>query len=207
MNDALVSDILDRYLYYGDVQRLAKDRGIPVSWSKARLIEALLTSGRFDPADAIAFLNLRDLRRLCREWRLPIEGGRDDLAETVLKAIWGESEPTPPKMKSRPEARAVGAGTFQSKIEMLRVTERAPESPRTSEPPSSRVHPDPVGPWAVVGIVSTVGVAAFLYWAIGRFGFLWGGVLSVAVATVLAVVLLSTSHLWIRTVARLVKRG
>lgn len=195
MNQALVDEILDQYLYYEDIQQLAKDRGIPVSWNKTKLINALLASGRFDSADAVAFLNLRELRRLCREWRLPSEGSRDELANTVLRAIRSEPGPIAPEKESGSESRANGHGMFKSGISTLRVTE--PQSPRT--------HPDSTGPWAVVTIISAVGLTAVFYWATGSFGFRCGTILSLAIVAILAVVLLTTSHKWVRLVGRLVR--
>ncbi|MGP8075649.1 MAG: hypothetical protein ACLP8Y_02790 [Thermoplasmata archaeon] len=182
----LISDILDRYLYKEDVQQLARERGLSASGSKDEIIDGLVDSGRFDPADAVAYLNVRQLRRLCREYRLPEEGDRTQLVETVLEAIWDELEP--PSAARRPRRK------------------KAPATAKPSEPGStqgiSRVHPDTSGPWTVVGIVATGCLAALIYLAIAELGLEWGIVASVLAVLATGAGLFLTSHRWMPRLAR-----
>jgi hypothetical protein len=98
----LLYDILDRYLYKENVQDLARERGLPTSWHKDEIIEALLNSGRFAPAEALEYLNVREFRRLCREYRLDSTGSRDELFTRVLDAVWKEErQSTPTRDPSR----------------------------------------------------------------------------------------------------------
>ncbi|HZY92564.1 MAG TPA: hypothetical protein VFG07_07345 [Thermoplasmata archaeon] len=85
---SLAYDVLDRYLYKEDVQQLARDRGLPTNRPKDELIATLLGSGRFVPAEALRYLNKRELRQICREYLLPDEGGREVLFRRVLAAIF-----------------------------------------------------------------------------------------------------------------------
>jgi uncharacterized membrane protein (GlpM family) len=93
---SLAFDILDRFLYKEDVQQLARDRGLPTNRPKDELIALLLQSGRFVPAEALRYLNKRELRQLCQEYLLPDDGDREVLFRRVLAAIFAGERSAPP---------------------------------------------------------------------------------------------------------------
>jgi hypothetical protein len=165
----LVEDVLFRYLYKEDIEELARERGLPVTGTKEELVDELLWSDRFDPDDALAYLNLSELRRLCREYRLPSGGNRNTLLGHIHDAIEQDRQPV-----VRRNVRGNG---------------RAPST--------TRPHPDSTGPWAVAGIVTFAVVAAFSYWATASLGLIVGGVVSIVLAVGIALALLLTSHRWI----------
>jgi hypothetical protein len=100
---SLAYDILDRYLYKEDVQQLARDRGLPTNRPKDELIALLLASGRFVPAEALRYLNKRELRRICLEYLLLDDGDREALFRRVLTAIIAEERPEPAEEEASAE--------------------------------------------------------------------------------------------------------
>ena len=92
---SLAYDVLDRYLYKEDVQQLARDRGLPTNRPKDELIASLLGSGRFVPAEALRYLNKRELRRICQEYLFPDDGDREVLFQRVLAAIFAGERSDP----------------------------------------------------------------------------------------------------------------
>jgi uncharacterized membrane protein YraQ (UPF0718 family) len=170
----LVEDVLFRYLYKEDIEDLARERGLSVTGTKEELVNELLWSDRFDPDDALAFLNLSELRRLCREYRLPSAGNRDTLLDHIHDAIEQDRQSVVRRSVSN-ESRGSN---------------------------STRTHPDTTGPWTIVGVVAAAIVSAFLYWSTAVIGLAAGGGLSILLAAGIAVGMLRTSHRWIPWLAR-----
>ena len=94
---SLAYDILERFLYKEDVQQLARDRGLPTNRPKDELVALLLRSGRFVPAEALRYLNKRELRQICQEYLLPDDGDREVLFRRVLAAIFAGERSAPPE--------------------------------------------------------------------------------------------------------------
>lgn len=167
--------ILNGYLSKEDVQRLARDRGLPTGRNKGELIDLLL-SRYLDPAEPVEFLRVRALRDLCREFGLERTGDRDVLTNRILAAIREET----PQWSRRP----VPLPTAPSDDDEDETTETLP------------VRSESAGPWAVASILTTV-LAAGLYAVVAsEHGLAWGVVASILVAAVIAVALLRTHHWW-----------
>ncbi|MCI4345760.1 MAG: SAP domain-containing protein [Thermoplasmata archaeon] len=141
---SLAYDLLDRYLYKEDLQQLARDRGLPTNRSKDDLIRLLLGSGRFVPAEALRYLNRRELRRICQEYLLPDEGTREILFQRVLTAIFAEvkSEPAPDNDSADEDAEEVDSGDRDEEEDHLDMEAEpepaplsAPKTPRTGGAP------------------------------------------------------------------------
>jgi hypothetical protein len=80
--------ILGNYLYKEDVQQLLEDLDLATSGSKEDLIARLLRETKFDPREALKFLNREGLEDLCKQLGLPTGGlFRGSLEERLLAAI------------------------------------------------------------------------------------------------------------------------
>ena len=221
---SLAEDILQRYLYKENVQELARDRGLPATGPKDEIIATLLESGRFLPAEALAYLNKTELRNLCREYLLPTDGDRDVLFQRVLDAIFAESEPeeepertprrraTTPRVKAKiDQSESDGAGSSRPTY----ITFGFPESRADATPTqphgmaldTSREHVESTGPWTVAGIVAGVILVATFYWAVSVFGLAYGAVIAIIVAVGIGGGLLLTAHRWVPLLGGLFSRG
>jgi hypothetical protein len=211
---SLVYDILDRYLYKEDVQALARERGLPTSWPKDEIVYALLRSGRFDPGEALAYLNVRELRRLCQEYRLRNDGDRDKLIARVIEAIFDEEEPeeddeeepkvvpTPRRKPKDPRPTANESVLTPTRASIRLVGRMAGGPSLLSAVSIPREHPETTGPWAAVSIIGSAVVLAGFYFLISALGLADGLVAGVILAIAVSAALLTTSHRWVPWLAR-----
>lgn len=182
---ALLDVLLNEYLSTEDVQQLARDRGLPTGRTKGDLI-ALLLSRNLDPEEPLAFLNVTALRDLCREFGLDRTGDRGALIARLRGAIRTESSSW--RSSFHPDPLPQGAEQLPSESRTIHQSESA-------------------GPWTVAGVVATAIVAGVLLLGVDAFGTIWGIVISLVTAVVIAAVLLLTSPKWHPRVSALIRRA
>jgi hypothetical protein len=208
-----LAEVMDRGLYYEDVQRIAREHGLPVSRSKDELIDELVNSGELEPEEVVAFVGVDTLRVMLQEMGLPSGATRDVLAARLVTAL--RSRPLPKSRPRRSDPKAI-----PPKSEHPAQPEEAPSpvlpTPITVQvnvpsgpPPSVQVHlPRPERPsaaWGFAGILMAGIVGATLYLGVATLG-LEGGVLAaIAGATFLAVALLFAARWWVPWIDGLAK--
>jgi hypothetical protein len=210
-----LAEVMDRGLYYEDVQQIAREHGLPISRSKDELIDELVNSGELEPEEVVGFVGVDTLRVMLQEIGLPSGATRDVLAARLVKAL----SPRPPP-KRTPRRSNPKASPPKSELEHPAQPEEAPSpvppTPITvqvnvplSPPPLVQVHlPKPERPsaaWGFAGILMTGIVGATLYLGVAAWG-LEGGVLAaVAGAAFLAVALLFAARWWVPWIDGLAK--
>lgn len=100
----LVEEILFDYLSKEELQAIARDHDLPVSRTKDEIVGELLSIDDFDPAEAVAFLTVWQLRTLCQEHGMPSGAYRDALVERVIAAIEEENRPRKRQRRTYPTA-------------------------------------------------------------------------------------------------------
>jgi len=159
----LVEEILSDYLSKEELQAIARDHDLPVSRTKEEIIGELLNLDDFDPAEAVAYLSVWQLRNICQEHGMPSGAYHDALVERVIAAIEEENRPrerrhrvkpsvapaSPPTL-TVPKAPPAAAVVPQSQRPIEVVVPPAPPPPITvhvqpapSTPIEVQVHPSP----------------------------------------------------------------
>jgi len=160
----LVEEILSDYLSKEDLQAIARDHDLPVSRTKDEIVGELLSLDDFDPAEAVAFLTVWQLRTLCQEHGMPSGAYRDTLVARVMAAIEEENRakerrrriyPTaasrlsasaPPTPPASPVATVVPSPQRRIEVEVpppLPPPIRVRAQPAPSAPIVVQVHPTP----------------------------------------------------------------
>lgn len=181
----LLTHILARYLYKEDVQDIARSLGFPTSGSKDEIVDQIASCSWFRPEEALEFLNVRELRQLCRELRLSSTGTRDELFERVLDAINLE------------HSERFGRPKLDLSSLVRTIPDKSGES--TTNPP--RQHPESTGPWAIAGIIATVTLGITLYALAALFGIWWASLVTIVLTVVVVTSLMASSHRWIPAIA------
>ena len=91
----LLAEILAEYLSKEDLQRIAREHDLPVSRTKEEIVGELLALDDLEPDEAVAFMDVAQLRYFCQEHGLPSGAYRDVLVDRVLTAIEEEEHPAP----------------------------------------------------------------------------------------------------------------
>lgn len=93
MDAKLLRHILDRYLLPEELRELLDDHEEPTGGTTPELIDRVLAIEDLDPAEAVEFLDHRELVQVSRELGLPAEGSRDELFDRVLERVTGVAGP------------------------------------------------------------------------------------------------------------------
>lgn len=93
MDETLLRRILDRYLYPEELRELCDEHEESLEGTKEELVARVLTIEDFDPAEAVEYLDHRELAELAGELGLNTQGPRDELFDRVLARVAGNPPP------------------------------------------------------------------------------------------------------------------
>jgi hypothetical protein len=145
----LVEEILSDYLSKEELQAIARDHDLPVSRTKDEIVGELLNLDDFDPAEAVAFLSVWQLRTICQEHGMPSGAYRDALVERVITAIEEENRPRERRRRVKPAASPASPPIPPApKASPIAAVAPPPQRPievvvPPSPPPPIRVHVQP----------------------------------------------------------------
>lgn len=208
---------MDQGLYLENIQRLAREHGLPVSRTKDELIDELLASGELEVGEVVAFLTVDDLRYFLGELGLPSGASRGVLAERLTEALTPRSPPKTrkPSRRSRmaPEPKPPTTASIEPASEYEPRASAQPRSPDLSPeihlsvsvppgpPPAVHVTlPKPERPsaaWGFAGIVLAIPAAAALYFGIQVWGPVVGSAFGIGVGIAIGISLLVTARRWV----------
>lgn len=108
-------DVMDQGLYLEDVQRLAREHGLPTSRTKGELIDELLESGELTAGEVVAYLGVDQIRYFLGELGLAAGAGRDTLADRLEEAL-GSSTSARSKRPSRGKSRESAVAKAKAEV-------------------------------------------------------------------------------------------
>jgi hypothetical protein len=106
---SIIERVLRDYLRKDELQRLARNLGLPVTRDKDEIVGELLAASDFDPSDAVWLLSSWQLRQLCADLDIPAGAYKEDLRARVNTAIKKDAQPVSTPLRRRRVSRVQSA--------------------------------------------------------------------------------------------------